>query len=135
MKTSLFSILAIWALAMPLQAAQQPQDVKLPDHLISVAFHFNETIVDASGTKPIITRLKGSVEIHVKDLAQSMTISVFNPVTKQMEPVTYASEEIQALFRAIAEKRWLEVNPPPLPVNRRSLREPAAVASLPPPKP
>jgi hypothetical protein len=108
-------------------AAQEPQDVKLPDRLVSVKFEFHETLVDAAGIKPSVTRPKGSVEMPLTEITASITISVFNPATKEMEPVTYAADEVAALLRAIGEKKWLEVNPPPLPQNRRSVREPSKV--------
>jgi hypothetical protein len=119
------------ALVLRVDAAQDPgtQDVKLPDRLVSVKFAFSETLVDASGIKPTVTRLKGSVEMPLAEITSSITISVYNPLTKEVEPVTYAAEEVAALLRAIGEKKWLEVNPPPLPQNRRSVREPAKVVA------
>ncbi len=124
----------VW-LATRAEAAQAPQDLKLPDALVVVAFKFDQTIVDVAGVKPTITRPAGSVEIKLADISQPVTARVYNPASKQMEDVVFSPDEIAALLRAIGEKKWLEVNPPPLPVNRRSVREPGAVASLPVPKP
>lgn len=126
--------------------AQEPKDVRVPDTLKEIVISpivfengvaksflvkavFNETLIDAKGVLPTITRVKGSVQFDlVTDAAQTVSVVAINPATGLAEETHFICAEVVMLLKAIAEKNWAQVMPPPLPQTRRSMRSAPPVA-------